>query len=309
MPELAVIIVNYNTRDLLRACLTRLLPRVSPTDARVVVVDNASSDGSAELVRSEFPDVSLMVNAENVGFARANNRAIEATDSSYVLLLNSDAFLHSPSLHELRRTMECDSRIAVAGPRMYDANGTPLASAHGIETLTRLAATALGVHGFLPGPVTRGAGRLLGRAGALHRANYEADAVADVDWVSGACMMVRRSATAEVGLLDERYFMYMEDEDWCRRFKDAGYRVVYVPAAEVTHHVGTSSSSSARTARLHRASRLIYHRKHNARLYPLFWLLAQVYAARRCGPARVAHVRTVDPTQDSAAPASGEDER
>jgi len=282
MPELAVIIVNYNTRDLLRTCLTQLMRRVSGWDAHTVVVDNASSDGSVDLVRRDFPEVSLLVNSENLGFARANNRAVEATDSRYVLLLNTDAFLHRGALDELRRVLDGDDRIAVAGPRMYDAGGAPLASAHSLESLSRCAATAIGIHQFLPKALMQRAARVVGRAGMLHRVNYEASTVTDVDWVSGACMMVRRSAAADVGSLDDRFFMYMEDEDWCRRFGEAGYRVVYVPTAGVTHHIGKSSASSSTMAKLYRDSRLIYHKKHNARHYLIYWMLSHLYAARQC---------------------------
>jgi GT2 family glycosyltransferase len=121
----------------------------------------------------------------------------------------------------------------------------------------------------------------------LHRVNYEASTATDVDWVSGACMMVRRSALADVGSLDGRFFMYMEDEDWCRRFGEAGYRVVYVPTAGVTHHIGRSSASSSTAAKLYRDSRLIYHKKHNARHYLIYWMLSHLYAARQCAHSRL----------------------
>jgi len=283
MPELAIIIVSYNTRSLLRRCLSHLMPRVSGLAAQVVVVDNASSDGSAQMVWNEFPDVRVMANADNVGFAAASNQAIRATDSRYVLLLNTDAFPHDAALEELRRTMDDDGQIAVAGPRMQSADGVPLASAHRVETLGKLAAAALGIHRLLPAKVNRSAARLLGRAGAQHLLNYEATRPADVDWVSGACMMVRRSAITQVGLMDERYFMYMEDEDWCRRLRQTGYRVVYVPSAKVTHCVGRSAASAAIGARIYRHSRLIYHKQYHPHLYPVFWLLSNLYAARQCG--------------------------
>lgn len=283
MPELAIIIVSYNTRSLLRECLSHLMPRLSALAARVVVVDNASSDGSAQMVRNEFPEVQVIANPHNAGFAAASNQAIRATDSRYVLLLNSDAFPHGKAIEELRRAMDDDDRIAVAGPRMQGADGVPLASAHRVETLGRLAAASLGIHQLLPVRVSRWAARVLGKAGAQHLLNYEAATPVDVDWVSGACMMVRRSAAADVGLMDERYFMYMEDEDWCRRLRQAGFRVVYVPGAKVTHCVGSSAASSTNSARIYRHSRLIYHKQHHPRLYPLFWLLANLYAARQCG--------------------------
>ncbi|MBN1460332.1 MAG: glycosyltransferase family 2 protein, partial [Armatimonadetes bacterium] len=211
MPELAIIIVNYNTRDLLRACLTDLKRHVATLDATITVVDNGSSDGSTEVVRGEFPEVSLIASKENLGFARANNKALEATDSDFVLLLNSDAFLCDGALERLRSVVDNDEQIAAVGPRMFDRNGALLASVHRFESLAKLAATAFGLHELLPRCLVRSATYLCGRAGKLHRLNRDATAPVDVDWISGACMMVRRSAIVEVGSMDERYFMYMED--------------------------------------------------------------------------------------------------
>ncbi len=283
MPELTAIIVSYNTRDLLARCLTALQARLAGWEAEIVVVDNASADGSPEMVRRDFPDVRLLANAENVGFARANNRAIRETGSRYLLLLNPDAFLGEGALEELRRVLESDDRIAVVGPRMTNGDGLPLATAHAFETLTRLALTTLGLHRRLPRGILHWAARLLGRAGTQHLANYDATTPQPVDWLSGACLLVRRAAAERVGLLDERYFLYMEDEDWCRRFGQAGYQVVYVPNARILHLVGGTTGSSAWSARTLRASRLIYHRKYSPLLYPLCWLLARLYAARQCG--------------------------
>ncbi len=283
MTELVIIIVNYNTRDLLRRCLTEVRPQAAHLRAEVVVVDNASADGSVAMVRSEFSEVRVIADTENVGFARANNQAIRATDSKYVLLLNSDAFPSGDTFGELLRVMESDAQIAVAGPRMYDGNGNLLASAHAYESLLRLAVATFRIQGLMPRGVRRWAGRLLGKAGSQHLANYEAAAPAQVDWVSGACMLVRRAAIDKVGLLDERYFMYMEDEDWCRRLQQAGYKVVYAPTAVLTHLFAGSSESSARSARIYRASRLSYHRRYNPCLFPVCWLLSSLYAFRQVG--------------------------
>lgn len=283
MPELVTVIVNFNTRDLLKACLTDVKRHLAAVDAEIVVVDNASSDGSAQIVRECFPDVSLIANRENVGFARANNQAIRATDSRCILLLNTDAFLSAGTLERLQHVLAADQRAAVAGPRMYDGDGALLATAHAFESSIRLAAAALGFHRLLPTSLVLPASRLLGNTGRLHRLNYDAAGPVEVDWVSGACMLVRRSATAEVGLMDERFFMYMEDEDWCRRFVNAGHRVIYVPSASVTHHVGKSASSTSASARAYRNSRLVYHQKYDPHLYPLLWLMSNFAAFRQRG--------------------------
>jgi len=283
MTNLVIIIVNYNTGKLLRRCLSSITAQTGPLAAEVVVVDNASSDGSAEMVQREFPLVRLIANRENVGFARANNQAIRATDSRYVLLLNSDAFLGDQALEILLSVIESDAKIAAVGPRMYDAQGEVLASAHGFETLPKLAAVALRAHTLLPASLKKLAAPLLGKSGNQHLANFAAREPVEVDWLSGACLLVRRAAIEQVGGLDERYFMYMEDEDWCRRFHAAGYRALYVAAAEITHQVACSSRSSVRSARIYRDSRLLYHRRYHPRLYPVFHLLANLYALRQGG--------------------------
>lgn len=306
MPELAIIIVNYNTRELLRSCLTDLKRHVTTLDATITVVDNGSTDGSAQVVRNEFPAVSLIASEDNVGFAAANNRALEATDSDFVLLLNTDAFLCDQALQELRKVMGSDGKIAVVGPRMFDRDGALLVSAHRFESLAKLAATALGLHELLPRCLARSATYLCGRAGKLHRLNDDATAPVDVDWTSGACMMVRRSAIAEVGPMDERYFMYMEDEDWCRRFKRAGYRVVYAPAARAIHYVAASSRSSWRAAAAYRDSRRSYHRQYNRRWFWLFSALSGIYAARRCAPSEWAHLLRLPSGYGKPVPVPGE---
>jgi len=283
MTELTVVIVSYNVRDLLRRCLTELQARLAGWEAEVVVVDNASSDGTAEMVSREFPGVRVIANSENLGFPGPNNQAMRATDSRYVLLLNSDAFLGEHALEEMLQVMESDERIAVVGPRMGNGEGTRLATAHAFETLPRLAVTALGLQRRLPKALARRVARCFGRSGAQHLASYEATEPQPADWVSGACMLVRRSAAEQVGLLDEGFFIYMEDEDWCRRFWQAGFRVVYAPSAQIVHLVAGATSATLRFARILRDSRLRYHRRYHRRLYPAFWLLAQLDAARQCG--------------------------
>jgi N-acetylglucosaminyl-diphospho-decaprenol L-rhamnosyltransferase len=285
MRELTAIVVSYNTRDLLRPCLTELSRHLAGREAELVVVDNASSDGSAAMVARAFPQVRLLANGDNVGFAGANNLALAATQSRYVLLLNSDAFLEEGALETMLSVLRLDSRIAVVAPRLHDQDGEALASAHAFESVSRLALATLNAHRLLPRPALLALGARLGRAGAQHLVNYTAGPPVDVDWVSGACMLVRRTAIAEVGGLDPGYFMYMEDEDWCRRFAQAGYRVVYVPQAQCAHWIAQSSPSTRRRAGVYRASRLRYHRQYHRAWYPIFWVLATACLLREwCAP-------------------------
>jgi N-acetylglucosaminyl-diphospho-decaprenol L-rhamnosyltransferase len=287
--KLAVIIVNYNTREMLRRCLTELAPHATRLAAQIIVVDNASTDGSVAMLQSDFPQVQVIVNRENIGFARANNQAIQATDPEFVLLLNSDAFPIDKTLDILLDTIESDPQIAVVGPRMYDGNGKLLASAHAFETLPRLAVATFRVQ-TLALALLKTCGALLGgRSANQHLQNFTAQEPIDTDWMSGACLLLRRAAIDKVGMLDERYFMYMEDEDWCRRFKDSGFRNVYVPAAELTHLVAGSSGTRAPNARHYHHSRCIYHRAHSGILYPAFWLLSALDCAVRCFMAHGSH--------------------
>jgi hypothetical protein len=249
-PTLAVIIVNWNTRELLARCLEPLAPAgdgpTSPADYALWVVDNGSMDGSAEMVQLRFPGVHLLRNARNVGYARANNQGIRASQSRHVLLLNSDAIATPNALGRLARFLDAHPDVGAVGPRLLRPDRTPQPYAFGGDpTLAYL--------------LRRAWNRLVLRQ-PVH--DWGTDETQEVDWVSGAAMAVRRDAIDEVGLLDEAIFMYFEDNDWCLRMRQAGWRVCYVPEVEVTHLGGASVNRSERARAAYRQSLLYFYRKH-----------------------------------------------
>ncbi len=256
-PLLSVIILNWNGRDLLRNCLRSVQDNISMfqrfnvstfqrSNVETFVVDNASSDGSAEMVRAEFGDVRLIVNAENLGFARANNVGIRASRGRYVLLLNNDAVALPGALAGLTAFMEVHGDAGAVGPRLLCPDGSLQPYAFGGDPTI----------GYL---VRRGVNRLLcGRP--LH--DWATGVVQPVDWVSGACLMVRREAIAQAGLLDEAFFMYFEDNDWCLRIRQAGWRVYYNPQVAIIHIGGQSLARNPAARRAYRESLRHFYRKH-----------------------------------------------
>ncbi|MER3457620.1 MAG: glycosyltransferase family 2 protein, partial [Chloroflexota bacterium] len=227
---LSIIIVNWNTRDLLAACLESIERSLSSDDgagmklqAEIIVVDNGSTDGTVEMLRRDYPDVRLIENRHNVGFARANNQGLAASRGRYLLLLNTDAFLRGPALARLVRFMEEHPEAGVVGPRLYFGDGTLQHSCYAFPTLATEFYGAVGLDRLFP------RSRLFGR----YRLGYwDMRDVREVDVVMGACLMARREVFEQIGGLDERFFMYSEEVDWCYRARQAGWRIYYVPQAE-----------------------------------------------------------------------------
>jgi len=252
--DLSIVIVSYNTRQLLVRCL-RALPAASAGLRReVVVVDNASADGSPAAVAGEFPDAILVVNADNVGFARACNQGVARSSGRTVLFLNSDAEPRPGSLTALVRHLGDHPRAGAVGPRLAHPDGGSPRSCFRFPSLTRplldfaLVRRLAGPRFSLTLPL---GDRRLAEGGA-------------VDWLSGACLLVRREALDAVGRFDERYFMYFEDTDLCRRLWAAGWEVRFWPGAEVLHVGGASARGhAARLAVEVQRSRLIYFSTHH----------------------------------------------
>lgn len=233
MVRVSVIVVNWNTRDLLERCLQSAYDAAAPgLDLEVVVVDNASQDGSAQMVSERFPEASLIARPTNLGFARANNLAMRRATGSYFLLLNPDAELQNGALSTLIRYAEEHPDAGVVGPRLLNSDGSSQSSRRRFPTLATAFIESTVIQRWMPDhPVLR-------RYYVLDR---EDGNVQETDWLVGACLLVRASAVAEVGFLDEGYFMYSEETDWCRRFARVGWKTVYHPEARVIHHGGQSA--------------------------------------------------------------------
>ncbi|MFO7698194.1 MAG: glycosyltransferase family 2 protein [Anaerolineae bacterium] len=230
--DLSVIIVNWNTRDLLADCLRSVYDTVHDLTLEVFVVDNASSDGSAAMVREQFSDVRLIENTENVGFARANNQAIAQATGRYVLLLNSDTVLLPDAVRTLVAELDADAARCAVGPRLLNADGSTQPSCHPVLTPWREFWRLCFLDRLVP----------------LAHYPFELDTDGDpreVQVLKGACILLRREALVQVGAFDERYFMYSEEMDLFLRLLRAGWTTYWVPAARVIHLGGRSTAQVA----------------------------------------------------------------
>lgn len=254
--DLSIVIVNWNTRDLLAQCLRSVYDTAGDLALEVFVVDNASSDGSADMVRREFPQVKLIENAENVGFARANNQAIRLSSGRYVLLLNSDAVIMTRAIQAMVSFMDEHDDVGLVGPELLDSSGRSQLSWAAFPTVL---SELLGYHSRARKPLRAGANQ------DLSLTAYE------VDWVAGACLLVRMETVKEVGLMDERFFLYSEETDWCHRIRASGWGVVFLPEAKVVHLEGRSSAQlSDEGLLLLYSSKILYARKYFGKLGSIF---------------------------------------
>jgi GT2 family glycosyltransferase len=250
----SVIVVSHNTREELLQCLASLGQVTVPLE--VVVVDNASEDGSADAAERRFPAVRVLRNADNLGFGAANNRGLAETRAPFVLLLNSDAELRPGCLETLVALLRERPRLGIAGPRTVEADGAVQVS-FGPELTPwrewRQRRLVMGVK-------RRDPAALQAAAAAAAREHEPA-------WVSASCLLARREALQAVGGFDEGYFLYEEDVDLCRRVRRAGWSVLFTPAAEVIHHLGRSVARDPERARFeYQRSHLRYYARHNGRL-------------------------------------------
>jgi GT2 family glycosyltransferase len=255
---LQIVIVSWNARDDLERCLRSLDEAPPAIPHEIVVVDNASSDGSAEMVAVRFPSVRLLRNADNVGFARANNLALRQGAADLALLLNPDTLVPPGAVDTLVGRLTAHAGAAAAGPRIVDGSGAPeLSFGRMPGPLFEARRKALA---FLYGRGLVGTDALVRRMTAHER---------EVDWVSGACLLVRRRCAEAVGLLDERYQLYWEDVDFCAALRARGWTILFTPAASITHLRGRSASSApAQTSRAYREAHLAFYAKHHPRWLP-----------------------------------------
>jgi GT2 family glycosyltransferase len=249
MSDCAVIILNWNTRDLLRDCLRSLGRLTTDEHVEVLVVDNASADDSVAMVEREFPNVRALRSSENLGYARANNLGIRATSAPVVVLLNSDTIASPAAIEGIAQRFADDEQLGALSPLLRTPDGAGQPYGYGGEpTPTYL--------------LRRGLMRLLFRR-YLH--DWHPRAAIETDWVSGACLGLRRTALERVGLLDEHMFMYFEDTDLCMRLRRAGFRVRYDPSLEIVHIGGQSLKQNPAARRAYRDSLMHLYRKHYGR--------------------------------------------
>jgi GT2 family glycosyltransferase len=267
--DLSIVVLNYNTRDHLRACLRALQVEGSTSlgggaiETEVIVVDNASTDGSAEMVAGEFPGVRLIRSVRNGGFAFGNNQALSSCRGRNVLLVNPDTLMPPGGVARMVDRLHAHPEAGVIGPKLLKPDGsmhlacrrsfpTPAVAFYRISGLSRL---------FPHSP----------RFGRYNLTYVDPDRAIEVDSVCGACMLVRRAVIDRVGLLDERFFMYGEDLDWCLRTRLMGWTVRYEPGIVVQHQHGASSRKRALRTTYHffRAMDLFYRKHYIGRYHPL----------------------------------------
>lgn len=279
LPLVSVVIVNWKTPELLAACLDSVLADTRSAEFEIWVVDNNSGDHSVEMMRQRFPSVNLIANSENVGFGRACNQVIPVATGKYVLLLNPDTVVVDDAISSMANYLDENANCGSVGPKVLNPDGTlqlacrrsfptPAASFYRLTYLSKLFPKS--------------------ERFAQYNLTYaDPNQVLDVDALSGSCMMVRKTVVDTVGLLDEDIFMFGEDIDWCWRFKEAGWRVTYLPTAEVFHYHGASSRLRpvGATVNLHKGMEVFY-RKHqaphhnavfNALVYAAIWFRAAIF--------------------------------
>jgi GT2 family glycosyltransferase len=250
--DLSIAVISYNTRDLLLACLQSVQDRATDVDYEVIVVDNASRDGSVEAVRDRFPRVTVIANAGNDGFARACNQAAAVSSGRYLLLLNSDTVMQRHTLRTMVTCLEQHLDIGAVSCLQRDEQGRVLQSCFPFPSIR----DHVRYSEALPTVVRR----LVGTMSPMDFTQSQ-----DVDWANGACLMVRKSLYDRLGGLDERFFMYFEDVDLCRRVQQLGYRVRHVAEGEVVHLLGRSSRTNRNGLNKQwELSRIRYVEKHFA---------------------------------------------
>lgn len=257
-PTMAVVIVSFNVRDDLDRCLQSVVKAIDGCQARITVVDNGSRDGTVAMLRERWPEVCVVTPGGNLGFARANNLGIRQTPGELVLLLNPDTVVAPPAVDRLVEALATTPDAAAAGPRLVDADRrAELSFGRAISPTAELRQKLLMAgYAWNVGPVVRLVERWTRMPG-------------DREWLSGACLLLRRLDLEAVGLLDERYFMYYEDVDLCVALRQRGRRVLFVPDAEVQHLRGRSGGHNPELERRRRESQLAYYRKHHPRWAPV----------------------------------------
>jgi GT2 family glycosyltransferase len=260
-PDYTAVIVSYHSEPLLAECLSSLAALGSSGGLEVIVVDNSATLGKRGFTE-RFPWVRFLENPRNVGFARASNQGLRLAAGRHLLLLNPDTRVHPGAMQALVRYLDRHPHVGAVGPRLLNGDGT---LQHSCRRFPGLLTAFFGRYSLL----TR-----LFPANSISRdflyLDWDHEDVRVVDWVTGACLMVRREVVEAVGLLDEGYFLFIEDTDWCRRIRDAGWDIAYVSNAVVTHQIGVSRGpASPRVVWARHASMFRYLRKHLTRSFPL----------------------------------------
>lgn len=258
-PDLSIVIVSYNVCALLETCLDSLYLQSSTILFEVIVVENASSDASREMISRCFPRVHLIISPKNVGFASANNLAIPQTRARYILLLNPDTIVLPDALDELVRFLDQNPQAGAAGSQLLNPDNSLQESCYRFPTLVREAWRLLHLDSLYP-------------FGIYTMQKWSASLPQQVDVIQGASLALRKTALEQIGVLDESFFMYSEEVDLCFRLHRAGWKLFYVPSSRVTHYGGQSSRQTAGKMFLQLyQSKIHYFRKHQGKLAAMIY--------------------------------------
>ena len=229
--DLSIVIVNWNTKDMTRDCLASVCAGLGSLAVEVIVIDNASSDGSADMIVAEFPEFILIRNSENRGFAAANNQGFEVARGRHVLLLNTDTLIHGNVLPASVAWLDTDSEVGAMGCRVLNTDGSVQLTCSMYPSILNL---LLQLFGFSKFSYPQFFGRHIMKP-------WLRDSEKEVEVISGCYLLVRRAVIEQIGRLDEGFFFFGEETDWCKRMRDAGWRLMFAPVGEITHHGSISA--------------------------------------------------------------------
>jgi len=272
--EVSVVVVNWNTQDILRDCLKSIYEQGGEIDLEVIVIDNASTDGSVEMVKKDFSQVTLIENPQNRGFAAANNQGIDISKGRYVLLLNSDTVVLDNAIAKTAAFADSHPEAAVVGCRVLNPDRTLQPTCFMFPSILNMLLSSTYLYKLFP------KNKFFGRERMTW---WDRNDIKEVDVVTGCFMLIRQKAIQQVGTMDEQFFMYGEETDWCYRFKEAGWKILFTPCAEIIHLGGQSAQKRATTMVVQlRKSILQFMKKHHGPLtYRIACLLTVIFLAVR----------------------------
>ncbi|PJF40484.1 MAG: glycosyltransferase family 2 protein [Chloroflexi bacterium] len=259
--DLSIIIVSWNVAELLDVCLKSIFNNTQSSDMldmEVIVVDSASEDGTVQMLRDHYPQVNVLPQAQNLGFSRCNNIGLKAATGRHILLLNPDTEIITDALGKMVAYLDVHHDVGIIGPHTLNSDGSTQSTRRRFPTRTLAFFESTWLQSFAPC-------RLLDN---YYVRDVGDNAIADVDWVQGSALMTRREVYRQIGELDEAYVMFSEEMDWCKRAKDAGWRVVYFGQAQIVHHGGKSTEQVVARRHIHfQQSKLRYFKKYHGRWF------------------------------------------
>lgn len=272
--DVSIVVVNWNTCDILRDCLESIYSETKGVQFEVIVVDNASSDGSVNVVKSEFTQVVLLENKENRGFAAANNQGMAIAHGRYVLLLNSDTIVLDGVIDKVVAFADTHPKAGITGCRVLNEDKALQLSSFMFPSILNMTLWITYLFKLFPCNWFFGRERMTW---------WSRNDVREVDVLTGCFMLVRQKALEQVGSMDERFFMYFEETDWCYRFKQAGWKIMFTPCGEIIHLGGVSTKQvKPQMVKQWRKSMLLYYKKHKSLMeYVSAWVLITLFFLTR----------------------------